>query len=46
MCVSEMAVLLAEAVKEPLLRQAQSKDKGRDLVLKTGFPVGPWKTHT
>lgn len=45
-CMSETAVLLAEAVKEPLLRQAQSRDKGRDPLLKAGLPVGLRNSHT
>lgn len=35
-CVSEMAALLTEAVKEPPLRRAQSRDKERDLLSKDG----------
>lgn len=45
-CVSEMAALLTEAVKEPLLRQAQSRDKERDLLLKAGGPQEHTHTHT
>lgn len=32
-----VCVLLAEAVKEPLLRRAQSRDKGRDVLLQAGL---------
>lgn len=44
-CASEMAALLTEAMKEPPLRQAQSRDKEKDLLLKAGG-LGNTHTHT